>query len=704
MEPTDGASVSNRFDAFLGELDGLTPTTEKQIEKRLRELRNIKRGKPARMPTKKRQQRNRTNKLARPLNPVKKPEAPVVAEPSTTLPPLAPANKEAALEAKKRLASQDAKQASCPDLDSGATCWGLLPDRTACRVPCTLSVVASPPTLVWHSSNEDNKVQRRTWRWGDLNEDGEPGWVGLDRATRRIIERRLCGPQSEVIEDDSYVEARRHRHFTKKPLVVLKCTTAFLSSMHHQAAKRAADAVEKAPPDTSGGQHACAFYTKPKAARAALQALLFTEPAGESVGEAGVVLQRYIPSKGGKPWICRALVDARAAANLQWKLRRGEENTKIDAGPWAHGGGQPEAWVLSESSQEEVATSTARCVEGTCSVVRSVPGSQAWTDAKVCTASILRGLNHVLGNQLTAIACDCVQDERGRWSVLQIKGIRGTFDRSEVWMPRKKIIVRNEEPFQAVECEGAYCDQEIPEDRLHEYQDAMARDLRFSIPRKVVLDKPRGDGPRPTAAALVKMSRRQRLALYDAVKVCAHCHFVYCGPPTQRVLQKPPPTRERVEKTAEMIDEGLTAAAARSPDTDQPPTILADLLNATALPKQDEEAFIGDAKDKEIRDLRRQIAELTKSVPAPPPSAPPKPGPADPNSWIFQLGVSPKKEEEGLGETEPGPDAAAAIRGAEGELDAIFSSAGQFLDDLDIIFEEGERQGYEGEGLAGIRV
>ena len=81
---------------------------------------------------------------------------------------------EAALEAKKRLAAQDAKQASCPDLDSGATCWGLIPDRTACRVPCTLSVVASPPTLVWHSSNEDNKVQRRTWRWGDLNEDGEP--------------------------------------------------------------------------------------------------------------------------------------------------------------------------------------------------------------------------------------------------------------------------------------------------------------------------------------------------------------------------------------------------------------------------------------------------------------------------------------------------------------------------------------------------
>ena len=57
-----------------------------------------------------------------------------------------------------------------------------------------------------------------------------------------------------------------------------------------------------------------------------------------------------------------------------------------------------------------------------------------------------------------------------------------------------------------------------------------------------------------------------------------------------------------------------------------------------------------------------------------------------------------------------GPEAAefgfarAMYFGAEGELDAIFSSAGQFLDDLDIIFEEGERQGYEGEGLAGIRV
>ena len=182
MEPTDEASVSNRFDAFLGELDGLTPTTEKQIEKRLRELRNVKRGKPARKPTKKRQQRAAAKKLARPLNPVKKPEAPIAQEPSTTLPPLAPANKEDAAAHKMKIAARDAKQASCPDLDSGATCWGLIPDRTACRVPCTLSVVASPPTLVWHSSNEDNKVQRRTWRWGDLNEDGEPGWVGLDRA------------------------------------------------------------------------------------------------------------------------------------------------------------------------------------------------------------------------------------------------------------------------------------------------------------------------------------------------------------------------------------------------------------------------------------------------------------------------------------------------------------------------------------------
>ena len=141
MEPTDEPSVSNRFDAFLGELDGLTPTTEKQIEKRLRELRNVKRGKPARKPTKKRQQRNRTNKLARPLNPVKKPEI-TQEEPSTTLPPLAPANKEDAAAHKMKIAARDAKQASCPDLDSGATCWGLVPDRMACRVPCTVSAVS----------------------------------------------------------------------------------------------------------------------------------------------------------------------------------------------------------------------------------------------------------------------------------------------------------------------------------------------------------------------------------------------------------------------------------------------------------------------------------------------------------------------------------------------------------------------------------
>ena len=118
-------------------------TTEKQIEKRLRELRNVKRGKPARKPTKKRQQRNRTNKLASAAQP--RQEAGDHRRRAVhDCRRCAPANKEAALEAKKRLA-RDASKRSCLDLDSGATCWGLVPDRTA-WVPCTLSVVASPPT------------------------------------------------------------------------------------------------------------------------------------------------------------------------------------------------------------------------------------------------------------------------------------------------------------------------------------------------------------------------------------------------------------------------------------------------------------------------------------------------------------------------------------------------------------------------------
>ena len=32
MEPTDEASVSNRFDAFLGELDGLTPNMTRRAQ------------------------------------------------------------------------------------------------------------------------------------------------------------------------------------------------------------------------------------------------------------------------------------------------------------------------------------------------------------------------------------------------------------------------------------------------------------------------------------------------------------------------------------------------------------------------------------------------------------------------------------------------------------------------------------------------
>ena len=145
-----------------------------------------------------------------------------------------------------------------------------------------------------------------------------------------------------------------------------------------------------------------------------------------------------------------------------------------------------------------------------------------------------------------------------------------------------------------------------------------------------------------------------------------------------------------------MIDEGLTAAAARSPDTDQPPTILADLLNATSLPKQDEEAFIGDAKDKEIRDLRRQIAELTKSVLAPPPSAPPKPGPADPNSWIFQLGVSRRRKKVWGDGARPRRRRGDPRRRGRARRHLLVRGAVRRRPD--IIFEEGERRGMRGRG------
>merc|ERR1711903_413991 len=71
------------------------------------------------------------------------------------------------------------------------------------------------------------------------------------------------------------------------------------------------------------------------------------------------------------------------------------------------------------------------------------------------------------------------------------------------------------------------------------------------------------------------------------------------------------------------------------------------------------------------------------------------PGSVSPRPSSSFLGETPSWKIQELGSA--GPGFGGADGGAEGELDAIFSSAGQFLDDLDIIFEEGERQGYEGE-------
>ena len=76
------------------------------------------------------------------------------------------------------------------------------------------------------------------------------------------------------------------------------------------------------------------------------------------------------------------------------------------------------------------------------------------------------------------------------------------------------------------------------------------------------------------------------------------------------------------------------------------------------------------------------------------------------SSFLPVMALSPQPNERVLdmAASPGGKSSHIAALMANSELDAIFSSAGQFLDDLDIIFEEGERQGYEGEGLAGIRV
>mmetsp|Transcript_28529 Transcript_28529/g.86060 ORF Transcript_28529/g.86060 Transcript_28529/m.86060 type:complete len:733 (+) Transcript_28529:787-2985(+) len=626
-------------------------------------------------------------------------------------------------------------QAALEDFAPGHACWGLVPDRVPCRAPATLAVVARPPTLLWHDAAPDGMLERRAWRWDPESR----GWGGLDKLTAKGIERRLCGAvefADEFAGDDEAGRraARKHRGGAgRRPIAVLKVAPGAASVAGD--ARRAADNAEgdaiTAPAGGSPAGHSCSFYRTAKAARAACRALLRNEPQGSPAvqrGAAAVALQRYVAPKGPAAWMVRAVVDAGAASNVGKARDQGSAPVNLTPGPWAHGDATkprpapPRAWVFNEA-HEPVCVSSQRClgINGSappCSVVTSVPGSGAWRDAKAAAAALLGALNRTLPPSLSiqTLAADFVQDDRGSWWLLQIRGCRGRsskFDLGKAWRgvvpaasppPRPDDVAEAAGDASGPPCSGEWCDVEVPESEKHRYQDALARGLRFAVPRRALLDFPRdGDAPDVTAR-MAGMSKRERLALYDTIKCCANCHFIYSGPKRTRV-----DSREAAAAISAAVDGVVDAAAdrprpspanAKSPNARSTDAISPDatLASATSPNAKSPPVLTSPVRtrDEEIEDLRRQIRELKGASPEKP---------------IFEgptLGAALDDMAALASEKQRSPDAAATLRAAMSDIDAIygaasasmdvamdahFKNAASFLDDLDAAWEGAYNKG-----------
>ena len=653
-----------------------------------------------------------------------------------------------------------------PDLGPGYAVWGLVPDGVAARAPPTLAVVSNPPTLVWRDGREragGPSLVARSWTWG-ADADGHRGWLGLGDDEKRAIEQRLLGarlaaPRSlgdEEADEDGRRRSAARRGLHRRPLVgldgapvvVLKFADGGANGSVGMEARAAGDRVEaEAHPATFDGHrrrgsttgHACAFYRSPLAARCALKALFDVEPHGDDArGRYGVALQAYVKPKGPSAWMVRAVVDA-----------GGGGGGAPGPGPWRRGdgskhrGAQPYCWVFSDG--DPVATDSARATRPEapaaaaapprCSIVKSVPTAASWRGPKAAAAAALHGINALLPPSLClrSLAADFVQDEDGRWWMLQIKAARPRRDGADLgdaWRAGKvpgavAVVTERASPTQAPAddhllhgnqslhhyeetceaelatiaaagatsdrpCAGQYCDLPVPRAHRHVYGDTLHQGARFSVPRKVVFDKPRADdagAPPPDASVtrLITMTRRERLSLYDTIHVCACCHFQYVGPP--RALNVPRPVDPAAIGAA--VDGIVDAARDRDPaerPDDPPPPAFAVPPALADDDDDDDDDDDGAAKDAEIAELRAEISALRGALPREPTPRAPTPPP-----------------------TPPPPNAAATLLAAMDDIDAIhsqatatmetamehhFRNAASFLDDLDATMATALRDGY----------
>ncbi|KAH8091963.1 hypothetical protein JL720_5539 [Aureococcus anophagefferens] len=665
--------LSDRFDAWLQDLD--VPASEGKLARLDRENRRIRRGRPAKKkPSALRAQALYAKGLAKPFA---HNVAPLTGLRSATAPDVGtlgahrrrrgscrsgrgtrcPSSRARRRGAGRQHAARAelpsaARRAPTPARGSSASwprprAWSTRATRTrpgspgglvpggAPRAP-TLAVVCNPPTLVWRDGREragGPSLVARSWAWGATRTATGLARPGDDERAieQRLLGARLAAPRSlgdEEADEDGRRRSAARRGLHRRPLVgldgapvaVLKFADGGANGSVGMEARAAGDRVEAEAhprPSTATGAAARrratrAFYRARRAAR--LKALFDVEPHGDDArGKYGVALQAYVKPKGPSAWMVRAVVDAGGGGGARARALAPGDGSK-------HRGAQPYCWVFSDG--DPVATDSARATRPEAPAAAAAPPR--------CSI----GVNGLLPPSLClrSLAADFVQDEDGRWWMLQIKAARARdgADLGDAWRagkvpgavavvperasparaPADDHLLRDNQSLHRYEetceaelatiaaagatsdrpCAGQYCDLPVPKAHRHVYGDTLHQGARFSVPRKVVFDKPRADdatAPPPDASVtrLITMTRRERLSLYDTIHVCACCHFQYVGPRAQRAETRGP--RAIGAAVDGIVDAARDRDPAERPDDPPPPAFARGLpLAGGAVPPE----------------------------------------------------------------------------------------------------------------------
>lgn len=419
---------------------------------------------------------------------------------------MAPIDREVALARSQRLRDAVARQANLEDDDSfqeGHTLWGSISHS-----------MQAPPSLCWSWSFVSAVTPLLTWQEGGNVQEiatlqNEERSVTGGKYRRRIVDT-LCRPTAWRVDSISSPPngGRRRIRSNSIPLAIVKISptardTALGVALVQQLGTRGLTIGA-----SSRTGHEVALVRTRDVIRDIVDILLDTPPPAS--GPAGsVLIQGYVRPKGTTPWIVRV-------ASLQHRGPRG--------------------WIISDPSDPWVTNSASR----RCSIVRASPASSAWAKPKQLTSDLLNACNHQPGVPAVAeLAADFVLDDDGHWWLLQFKAYRplDSSGRPSILtqlqkarsIPHRKSTSACAEPDGDAPpgCEGEYCDRQLPIEAEHLYGQTPDQGAVFTLPRKVLIDRPRCLDRVSLDISL--LSRRDRLSLYDRVLVCANCHYEYVG-------------------------------------------------------------------------------------------------------------------------------------------------------------------------------